>query len=508
MSRKYVPWVPPRAETKYEIWVPPSRNARYTPWAPPNGARGFVPWNPANPTIPIGLPTQPFHQSSEVWHWLPTATVQLRAYPPWYTGFVKTSNIMVTASREPAVHSSYGLYSPVQFDFMPPSVGRPIESTRLITHIGVASATSNRMTTTIKIGKQISYEEAMSRPFDPDDTIAVQARRSLERMPADIALYFDTDTLTSHKTSLLIDCHENVNWLNCPTRDDFSDISLTNLDTYGIRIRHLTIVLNNQFILDRSYDIVLLPQQSLSLKDDIAAYRRFSVQRRLNGFWSPQISLPPVLEVASQEIGKCYDVKYLPGWRCPGNERDYWIHRPNSFCTEFSSWAIRQATSLEPPQLANEDIEGNLVLEDMVDFFHIDLNGKWLGVPRGGSARDATVAYERLGDLVKPGDYCCELVPPGHGSGGHSMFFIGWCDVAGNPCSFNPNPPPLNPGPNGDPTRCYNYFWSVSGNWSMVNQVAMFSISDSTFLTTVDANNNPIGHIRWLHECNGFGMMP
>ena len=516
-----MPWVPPRAEAKYEIWVPPSRNARYTPWAPPNGARGFVPWNPANPTIPIGLPTQPFHQTEELWHWLAQARAHSRVYPPWYHGFVDKSRIEIkvrpidSTSGEYVTPGGWERTALICLRFFRPNGEQSCSLTREISiqhggYIPIKGKDDSYVNNVFRIAEKIGWNDAIERRRRPDNNEHNELVAT-QKIPFDMGRFGvpalpkrEGDTwndvvkkVEGERTALLIECEPTDNyipndkgWYGCPSRDDFSHIVIENRSHEQVHVVGVKVTLNTIVILDEPYDVRLSSGEKLDLVDDIKNYRRESVRKHLVGGGS----LPPTLQVAADEIGKSYDTKYRGGWYYL-EEWGYWVYRPVSFCTEFSSWTIRQATNLKPPQLDLWGVEENLGFEHLVDFFHE--RGQWLGNHNCDQHQNPDfldVLYRHLGTRVRPGDWCCENEPGT--DNGHSMFFIGWCNPStGKPAVFNPSDD-------------YSTFWTVSGNWNIVNQARMCTISrNRQYDAREDVPIKGLPHIRWGCDLNGFGRI-
>jgi len=429
-----------------------------------------------------------------------------RLYPPWYTGFVDASDISVGACSTDLSDPEIGL---LRFQFFDPTGKLTLSFCRFIL-IGAEKPIEN----TIRIATKMSYESACNLYANPNMNLHGEFE-SLRQMKLDLAEYFDSSffdydeekrrrVLDTERTSLTIvpywfEPNFWERWTSYPTRDDFQDISLTNLgdrpiEITGLRIRLNTKAIFSSFATPGDSIRTLGIDETWGLRDQIY---RFKMKNLITDHFNHPQKIPRVLEIAAREVGKCYDIKYIGGWHCPGTERQHWVYRPNSFCTEFSSWAIRQVTDLEPPQLGRNDVEGNLGLQRLVDDFFAPA-GRWIGAHSQENRGKAEVTglaqsdlsryyWNNLGNLIAPGDFCCEHVPP-PGSGGHAMFFVGWCDQYGVPRDF-------------DPSLSRNYFHTVSGNWSMLNQTAIF---------TVGWDREPIsgfGHIRWGWEYNGFGLL-
>ncbi|MBZ0273503.1 hypothetical protein K8I61_15800 [bacterium] len=219
--------------------------------------------------------------------------------------------------------------------------------------------------------------------------------------------------------------------------DAFDNISIrmgnyrTNVD-----VIMTTVILNEVTILFHPY-FQLSRYKAYHLDDAIARFRESLVK----GFVNVPLSRTEdsILTLASADLGKVWSPKYPAYWWTssfpelyPNRSAD---SRPIGWCNCFASYVIRSCTNLEFPIATPRD--------------PIPDNYRRFFVPAAG-----TTPYERLGNIVRPGNYAFVT---SHNNdepvlAGHNTFFIGWENG-----EFDPDPPSRE-------GYYYNTFYGIGGN--------------------------------------------
>ena len=195
----------------------------------------------------------------------------------------------------------------------------------------------------------------------------VRCRLILGAQGKSVTRYYHSDACSPYDERFIAYFHEYEQtnyqdkkgfWPWALDKDLFDFVSIEVEEGRSVRLKRVKIILNEVTILDKDFDYRKISGR-FSLAKDIREYRLNSVPHTDN----------PVIRRVALELGKAWHPEYGGIWDFAEDiEAHGFSHRPQDWCSEFAAWAIRRATSLNPP----EHVHGNT---DLARYFC----GLWRG---------------------------------------------------------------------------------------------------------------------------------
>jgi len=265
----------------------------------------------------------------------------------------------------------------------------------------------------------------------------------------------------------------------------------------SIDLRHIRIMLNGLYILDRDINRHIDEDETLDLGPMIAFHRLEQVPGAFNNL---------ILMKAAYELGKAWSPKYGKIWPKVYLEKKrdmYWFKpTPGDWCSEFCSWVFRHSTNLKDLP------DGDIWHKDLAKYFE-DIN-RFIAPDHSNQRKTIFISYANLFNAIKVGYYArvrsWQSGPLGNHIGlndeveddvGHSTIFVRWSGLT------IPNNPVKR-----------KYFLGLGGSQDNIVCIKTFSVS-SMNPTTDDKLNENLPDVVWnqfaynaykKYNYNGFGI--